>query len=109
MAAESTSLEPSRETGSPSPRLWRSPLQSTYAPDLVCTASTWVANRCFTRPRHPRTKTSRVVTAVFRRVERKLADREISLGQRRLAEGAPLLIALAEATAKGWSGRARGA
>jgi hypothetical protein len=44
---------------------------------------------------------ARVVTAVFRRVERKLADREPSVGQRRFAEGAPLLIAMAEASARG--------
>jgi hypothetical protein len=47
---------------------------------------------------------ARVVTAVFRRVERKLADREPSVDQRRFAESAPLLIALAEASANGMVG-----
>jgi hypothetical protein len=47
---------------------------------------------------------ARVVTAVFRRVERKLADRETSVSQRRFAESAPLLIALAEASASGMVG-----
>jgi Putative transposase len=44
---------------------------------------------------------ARVVTAVFRGVERKLADLEPSVGQRRFAEDAPLLMAMAEASARG--------
>jgi len=44
---------------------------------------------------------AQVATAVFRRVERKLADRESSGGQERFAENAPLLMAMAEASAKG--------
>jgi hypothetical protein len=42
-----------------------------------------------------------VVVAVFRRLERKLADREPSAGQSRFVESAPLLVALAEASASG--------
>jgi hypothetical protein len=45
-----------------------------------------------------------VATSVFRRVERRLADREPSVGHRRFAEAAPLLIALAEASATGMVG-----
>jgi hypothetical protein len=44
---------------------------------------------------------ARVAAAVFRRVERKLADREPGSGQRRFVESAPLLIALADASARG--------
>ena len=44
---------------------------------------------------------ARVVAAVFRRVERKLRDRSPSRAQRRFDEGAPLLLALAEASARG--------
>jgi hypothetical protein len=44
---------------------------------------------------------ARVAAAVFRRVERKLRDRNPSQAQRRFAEGAPLLLALAEASARG--------
>jgi hypothetical protein len=42
-----------------------------------------------------------VAAAVFRRVERKLADREPSPGQRRFAESAALLLTLGEASAQG--------
>jgi hypothetical protein len=38
---------------------------------------------------------------VFRRVERKLADREPSAGQRRFVESAPLLVAMADASGRG--------
>ena len=44
---------------------------------------------------------ARVAAAVSRRVERKLADREPSAAQRRFVEGAPLLIAMADASARG--------
>jgi hypothetical protein len=44
---------------------------------------------------------ARVVAAVFRRVERKLRDRSPSRAQRRFDEGAPLLLGLAEASARG--------
>jgi hypothetical protein len=44
---------------------------------------------------------AQVAAAVFRRVERKLADRQPSPGQRRFAESAPLLVAMAEASARG--------
>jgi hypothetical protein len=42
-----------------------------------------------------------VTAAVFRRVERKLNGREEPRAQRRFAEGAPLLLALAQASASG--------
>jgi hypothetical protein len=42
-----------------------------------------------------------VAAAVFRRVERKVADREPGAGQRRFVENAPLLIAMAAASARG--------
>ena len=44
---------------------------------------------------------ARVAAAVFRRVERKLADREPSGRQRRFLESAPLLVAVADASARG--------
>jgi hypothetical protein len=44
---------------------------------------------------------ARVAAAVFRRVERKLKDRNPSQAQRRFDKGAPLLLALAEASARG--------
>jgi hypothetical protein len=44
---------------------------------------------------------ARVAAAVFRRIERKLVDREPSAEQRRFAEGAPLLLGLAEASVGG--------
>jgi len=44
---------------------------------------------------------ARVAAAVFRRVERKLADPEPVAGQRRFIENAPLLIAMADASARG--------
>ena len=42
-----------------------------------------------------------VAAAVFRRVERKLPHREPSAGQRRFVESAPLLVSMAEASARG--------
>jgi hypothetical protein len=42
-----------------------------------------------------------VVAATFRRVERKLADREPTARQRRFVEDAPLLVAMADASARG--------
>jgi hypothetical protein len=42
---------------------------------------------------------ARVVAAVFRRVERALADREPDAAQRRFIESAPVLAAVAEASA----------
>jgi hypothetical protein len=44
---------------------------------------------------------ARVVAAVFRRVERALADREPDAAQRRFIESAPVLAAVAEASARG--------
>jgi len=44
---------------------------------------------------------ARVAAAVFRRVERALADREPDAAQRRFVEGAPVLAAVAEASARG--------
>jgi len=44
---------------------------------------------------------AQVVVAVFRRLERKLVEREPSAGQRRFLESAPLLVALAQASARG--------
>jgi hypothetical protein len=44
---------------------------------------------------------ARVVTAVFRRVERTLADREPDAAQRRFIENAPVLTAVVEASARG--------
>jgi len=44
---------------------------------------------------------ARVVAAVFRRVERVLADREPDAAQRRFIESAPVLAAVAEASARG--------
>ena len=43
----------------------------------------------------------RVAAAIFRRVEHKLAGREPGVRQRRFVESAPLLIALADASARG--------
>ena len=42
-----------------------------------------------------------VVAAVFRRVETKLGDRESTARQRRFEESAPLLLAIADASARG--------
>ncbi len=42
-----------------------------------------------------------VAAAIFRRVERRLADREPGGSQRRFVESAPLLVALADASARG--------
>jgi hypothetical protein len=42
-----------------------------------------------------------IVAAIFRRVERKLADREPTARQRRFVEDAPLLVAMADASARG--------
>jgi hypothetical protein len=44
---------------------------------------------------------AQVAAAVFRRVERKFARRELAAGQRKFMEDAPLLVALAEASARG--------
>ena len=44
---------------------------------------------------------ARVAAAIFRRVERRLADRELGAGQRRFVENAPLLLAMADASARG--------
>ena len=44
---------------------------------------------------------ARVVAAVFRRVEQKLVDHEPATRQRRFVEDAPLLVAMAEASARG--------
>jgi hypothetical protein len=44
---------------------------------------------------------AQVAAAVFRRVERKFARREPTPGQRKFMEDAPLLVALAEASARG--------
>jgi Putative transposase/Transposase zinc-binding domain len=44
---------------------------------------------------------ARVAAAVFRRVERRLADREPAAVQRRFVEGAPVLVALTEASVGG--------
>ena len=44
---------------------------------------------------------ARVAAAVFRRVERRLADREPAAVQRRFVEDAPVLVALAEASVGG--------
>jgi len=44
---------------------------------------------------------ARVAAAIFRRVERRSADREPCAGQRRLAERALLLMATADASARG--------
>ena len=44
---------------------------------------------------------ARVVAAVFRRVERALADREPDAAQRRFIDSAPVLAAVAEASARG--------
>lgn len=51
-----------------------------------------------------------VAAAVFRRVERKLTDREPAARQRRFVEGAPLLVAMADAFSRGLvaTGRRRG-
>jgi hypothetical protein len=50
---------------------------------------------------------ARIVAAVFRRVERVLADREPDTAQRRFIESVPVLAAVAEASARGSSRRAR--
>lgn len=42
-----------------------------------------------------------VAAAIFRRVERRLADREPSARERRFVENAPLLVAMADASARG--------
>jgi Putative transposase/Transposase zinc-binding domain len=42
-----------------------------------------------------------VAAAVFRRVERKLADRQSTARQRRFVESTPLLVAMADASARG--------
>jgi len=44
---------------------------------------------------------ARVAVAAFRRVERRLADREPGALQRRFVEGAPVLVAMAEASVGG--------
>jgi hypothetical protein len=44
---------------------------------------------------------ARVVASVFRRLERKLTDREPSARQRRFVDSAPLLVAMADASARG--------
>jgi hypothetical protein len=46
-----------------------------------------------------------VAEAVFRRVERRLAERESGAVQRRFVEGAPVLVAMAEASVGGVSRR----
>src|SRR5450432_879210 len=44
---------------------------------------------------------ARVAAAVFRRVERRIADREPGTVQRRFVEGSPVLVAMAEASVGG--------
>ena len=44
---------------------------------------------------------ARVAAAVCRRVDRKTTDREPAVGQRRFAESAPILVAMAEASVRG--------
>jgi len=44
---------------------------------------------------------ARIAAAVFRRVERKLADQVPGRAQRRFIEDAPLLLAMAEASTRG--------
>jgi hypothetical protein len=50
---------------------------------------------------------ARVAAAVFRRMERRLADGEPGALERRFAEGAPVLMAMAEASVGGVVGPVR--